>query len=191
MRSSSFFLAVCLLAAVAVPQARAQGANNEICAADDASAYSPGQRIAACTALIKASEDQPAEQVAALINRGAAHYFINKMPAAFADFDRAIALDPKNSRAFRERSNSFRTVGRLDKALADANEAVRLDPSDAKALDNRGNVFNNNQQYDRAIEDYDEALRIDPKFAQGWRDRGVAYYFKKDYASAIRNYDEA
>src|SRR3569833_4412399 len=63
--------AVCLLATLAVPHARAQGsANNEICAADAASAYSPEQRVAACTALIKASEDQPADQVAALVNRG-------------------------------------------------------------------------------------------------------------------------
>ena len=101
------------------------------------------------------------------------------MPLAFADLDRAIALDPKNSRAFRERSNSFRTTGRLDRALADANEAVRLDPNDAKAFDNRGNVFNNNRQYDRAIDDYNEAIRLDPKFSQAWRDRGAAYLFQE------------
>ena len=91
-----------------------------------------------------------------------------------SDFDRAIALDANNARAFRERSNALRTVGRLDRALADANEAVQLDPNDAKVFDNRGNVFNNNRQYDRAIDDYDEAVRLDPKFGQAFMDRGVA-----------------
>src|SRR5690348_16748272 len=189
MRSLPLLTAAFLLVALAAPVAQAQlSPNADICAATDDSAYSPEQRIAACTALIEASKDQPAELVAALVNRGSAHYYVNRMPLAFADFDRAIALDPKNARAFRERSNSFRTTGRLDRALADANEAVRLDPSDAKSFDNRGNVFNNNRQYDRAIDDYNEAIRLDPKFSQAWRDRGAAYYFKRDYAKAIENY---
>ena len=122
---------------------------------------------------------------AALVNRGAAYWYMNKIPQALADLDRAIALDPKNARAFRERSNSQRSAGRIDLALADANEAVRLDPDDAKAFDNRGNVFNNNGQYDRAIEDYNEAIRLDPRSSLAFMDRGAAYYFKMDYERAI------
>ena len=114
------------------------------------------------------------------------------MSLAFADLDRAIALDPKNARAFRERSNSYRTTGRLDRALADANKAVRLDPNDAKAFDNRGNVFNNNRQYrSRHRRTTTRRSGLIRNFAQAWRDRGAAYYFKKDYAKAIENYDEA
>ncbi len=130
----------------------------------------------------------------ALVNRGAAYWYMNKMSLAFADLDRAIALDPKNARAFRERSNAHRSAGRLDRALADANEAVRLDPNDAKAFDNRGNVFNNNRQFDRAIADYDEAVRLDPKFAQAFMDRGVAHYFKKEFTErdqGLRRGDQA
>src|SRR5262249_29209926 len=187
MRTVLPLLAAALLAGASVPSANAQSsADTEICAADDKSATSPEQRIAACTALIAASKHQPKELATVLVNRGAVYYYITRMPAAFADLARAIALDGDNARAFRERSNAHRTAGRLDRALADANEAIRLAPDDAHALDNRGNVFNNNRQYDRAIEDYDEAIRIDPNYAQAWRDRGAAYYFKQDYASAIK-----
>ena len=192
MRRLLPLLAAVCLSTFAAPPAMAQSNTNEIiCAADDDSAFAPAQRIAACTALIAVAKDAPQDVVTALVNRGTAYYYLNKMPLAFADFDRAIALDPKNARAFRERSNSHRTAGRLDRALADANEAVRLDPKDAKAFDNRGNVFNNNRQYDRAIDDYNEAIRLDPKFAQAFMDRGVANYFKQDYQSAIKDYDEA
>ena len=106
MRSLPFMTAVCLLAAFAAPGAKAQTSPNaDICAAADDSAYSPEQRIAACTTLIETSKDQPSELAAALVNRGSVYYYVNRMPLAFADLDRAIALDPKNSRAFRERSN--------------------------------------------------------------------------------------
>ena len=178
--------------AAAVPPAKAQStANADICAATDGSAVTPEQRIAACTAMIETTKDAPVELSAILVNRGAAYWYINKMSQAFADLDRAIALDPKNALAFRERSNSHRTAGRLDRALADANHAVRLDPNDARNLENRGNVFNNNRQYDRAIEDYNEAVRLDPKFALAFMDRGVAHYFEGEHEAAIKDYDAA
>ena len=72
--------------------------------------------------MIEAAKDAPKELAAALVNRGAAYWYMNKMPQAFADLDRAIALDPKNARAFRERSNRHRSAGRLDRALALIND---------------------------------------------------------------------
>jgi tetratricopeptide (TPR) repeat protein len=192
MRTHLPLLASCLFVAFAVAPATAQPSPNaDICAADVSSAFSPQQRIAACTALIDAAKDTPKELAAELVNRGAAYWYMHKSTEALADFDRAIALDPQNARAFRERANSSRSAGRIDRALADANEAVRLDPNDAKSFDGRGNVFNNNAQYDRAIEDYNEAVRLDPGFSLAFMDRGVAYYFKKEYDRAIKDYDES
>jgi hypothetical protein len=60
-----------LLAAVAASPAAALGdANAAVCAADDDSAFSPEQRIAACNALIKAARNAPKEVADALVNRG-------------------------------------------------------------------------------------------------------------------------
>jgi hypothetical protein len=70
MRFLPLLTAACLLAVFAVPEAKAQTSTNaDICAADDDSAYSPEQRIAACTALIEASKDRPSELAAALVHR--------------------------------------------------------------------------------------------------------------------------
>ncbi|WP_181183564.1 MULTISPECIES: tetratricopeptide repeat protein [unclassified Mesorhizobium] len=186
-------LAVAPLALAAMPHAKAEGAaDTAICASSDDSAYSAQQRIAACTALIEGGKnDRSPDFVAALVSRGATYWNVDKMQLALADLSRAIALDPKNARAYRERSNIYRTSGNLDKALADANEAARLDPNDPQAFANRGNVFSNDKQYDRAIADYNQAIRLDAKYAQAWQDRGATYYFKQSYDEAIRNYDEA
>ena len=104
-------VALCLLAAVAASPAGAQGdANAAVCAADDDSAFSPEQRMAACDALIKAARSAPKAVADALVNRGQAAWYADKMKQAFADLDRAIALDPNNARAFRERSNAYRSI---------------------------------------------------------------------------------
>ncbi len=189
----TFLAAFAALDVLAAPPAQAQStAKAEICAAGDDSALSPEQRIAACTALIQDARDARPEELSKLLtNRGAAYWYNDQMKVAYADFDRAIALDPTNARARRERANAYRGAGKLDKALADANAAVRLDPKDPPAFDTRGNVFNNNGQYDRAIEDYNEALRLDPANAQTLMDRGAAYYFKEDFQNAIKSYDES
>ena len=112
------FVAAVLLAGLSASAGNAQSsADTEICAADDKAAYSPEQRIAACTTLVEAFKDQPKELADVLVRRGAVYYFVNRMTLAFADLDRAIALEPANARAFRERSNAHRTAGRLDRAL--------------------------------------------------------------------------
>jgi tetratricopeptide (TPR) repeat protein len=183
-RARPAFAAACLFsgfagllaARAAQAQAQAPGVTNAgICASTDDDAYPPQRRVEACSALIDTLADQPTALAAALVNRGTIYWYINKSQLALTDLDRAIALDPKNERAFRERSNTYRTVGRLDKALSDANEAVRLDPNDAQAFEKRGNVFTNNGQYDRAIADYDRAIALDPGFALAYNNRGAAY----------------
>ncbi len=184
-------IAVVLGAGGVTPAAAQSNTNADICASTDADATSPQQRIEACGALIDTLKDQPKALAAALINRGANYWYVNKTDNALTDLNRAIALDPTNARGFRERANAYRTSGRLDQALADANEAVRIDPNDPSNFDNRGNVFNNNGQYDRAIADYNEALRIKPDDAQAFMDRGAAFYFKQEYQAAIKDYDQA
>jgi hypothetical protein len=93
-RSLPSLTAAYLLAAFAVSEVSAQTSPNaDICAAGDDSAYSPEQRIAACTALIGASKNQPGELAAALVNCGTVYYYVNRMPLAFADLHRAIGLD--------------------------------------------------------------------------------------------------
>ena len=125
---------ICLFAVFAASPASAQAnANAAICAQGDDSAFSPEQRIAACDALIKTARN-PKAVAEALVNRGRAAWYADKMKQAYADLDRAIALDPNNARAFRERSNAYRTDHKLDLALADASEAVRLDPKDPIAF---------------------------------------------------------
>src|ERR1700759_2468530 len=92
---------LCLLSVVTASPAWAQGdANASVCAAEDDSAFSAAQSMADGDAVIKAARNAPKPVADALVNRAQAAWYADKMKQAFADLDRAIALDPNNARAF-------------------------------------------------------------------------------------------
>ncbi|MDR2370216.1 MAG: tetratricopeptide repeat protein [Treponema sp.] len=82
--------------------------------------------------------------------------------AALADFSRAIAPDPDNKNAWRERGRAYSQRGNFDRAIADYNEAIRLDPEYAWAYNNRGVAYSQKGDYRRARADWEQALRLDP-----------------------------
>src|SRR5262249_36006792 len=57
---------------------------------------------------------------------------------ALADFNRAIALDPRSAWAYFGRGTILGEQGRFDEAIADFDRAVELDPQFALAYANRG-----------------------------------------------------
>ena len=82
---------------------------------------------------------------------------------SIADFDRAIASQPKNTQFYRGRSLALSAVGRYDEALRDAEHLVAVVPQQAESYYARG-VARSGLGGDReAIADFDEALRRRPE----------------------------
>jgi len=84
------------------------------------------------------------------------------MWGTIADFDRAIAIDPKNANAYTQRGSLYQLFGELDRAIADLTTAVALNPNNAEAYLNRGFAFEKKDEPDRAIADFRKALEIEP-----------------------------
>ena len=57
---------------------------------------------------------------------------------AFADYNEAIRLEPKNAIAFYRRGLAYMRKGDDDRAIADYNEALRLNPTYTPAFCKRG-----------------------------------------------------
>jgi tetratricopeptide (TPR) repeat protein len=103
---------------------------------------------------------------------------------AFADFNEAIRLDPRNANAYVGRG-SVRFDGG---AMADYSEAIRLDPNNFEAYVRRAFV----QQDDAAaIADYDQAIRIRPNDAEIWGQRAARHWNLGNREQAFRDADES
>ena len=124
------------------------------------------------------------------MDRGVAHYFKEDYQNAIKDYDEAIKLDPKRSRAYTNRGAAYKKLGRNEQALADESEAIKLDPRVPEYFDNRGLSYADNGDYDRAIADYNEAIRLVPQ-ANFLTNRGDSYNLKGDFDRAIADYDRA
>jgi Tfp pilus assembly protein PilF len=70
--------------------------------------------------------------------------------AAFADFDRAIAICPEFALAYLTRGLLFRMTGNLDRAMADYDHAIALDPNMPDAFAARGDVYRGKGDLDQA-----------------------------------------
>jgi tetratricopeptide (TPR) repeat protein len=109
---------------------------------------------------------------------------------AIADLDRAIALDPQNSRAYvirgqaKERLiNRDSYVQSFEQARADYNRAIAIDPRNAEAYYHRARInFEDNKS---KIADLNRAIAISPNYAIAYNDRAGAKYESKDYQGTI------
>ena len=161
------------------------------------------QRIASCTAVIKAGHERPQNLAKAFSNRGNAYLGLRDYDRAIADYGRAIEIDPQHAAAFYGRGNAYQRKGRYDRAIKDYDRAIEIVPSNAAAFLGRGLAYQDKARYDfdaylnegqyetLAIRDYDKAIRLNPKNAAAFNNRGNAYVSKRMYDRAIQDYDES
>jgi tetratricopeptide (TPR) repeat protein len=114
--------------------------------------------------------------------------------AAADEFDRALALDPRDFWAnFLRGACAYRlqqyhdAVGSFQSCIVLSAEA----PETAHCYVNRAIAQSALGNTDAALADYDHALRLDGKLAAAWLYRGLLHLQHKDHAAAITDLDQA
>src|SRR5262249_47782227 len=99
----------------------------------------PTPPLAPYSAAIATAEagGDPHAQAAAYYERGNVQLDAGAYAAAIADYDKAIALDASNARAFNNRALAHAALDQPDQALADYASAIKLDPGYMRAYQNR------------------------------------------------------
>jgi tetratricopeptide (TPR) repeat protein len=127
---------------------------------------------------------QKRDYAAALTDYDAAIRLVPDNPEALAErgdaneraglYDRLIAIEPGNAKAWNNSCWDRAVLGRLEEALADCNEALRLAPNDPANLDSRGFTYLKLGRFEQAIADYDAALAHNPRDPGSLYGRGLA-----------------
>jgi len=107
---------------------------------------------------------------------------------ARAEFERALAIDPRDAVVLNNLGNSMRDLRRLDDAAKAYRRAIELAPGYAEPLNGLGSVLVAEGQPDEALPLFDRALRLAPDRHEVRLNRAVALELGGDRAAAIDAY---
>jgi tetratricopeptide (TPR) repeat protein len=132
-------------------------------------------------------------QVLFLTQRAIVFEKLKQYPAAIADMNRAIAMEPK-AIYFSARASLKVEAQDYQGAISDYTESIRINPdrSDTKlAYAWRAMAYEKINDYASAAADLDNSLRLDPNNAAVNGARGVYYYKERNYVAARQHMDQA
>ena len=116
-----------------------------------------------CDAALRDRRLSKKDRVATLINRGILFNHRGDYPAAIADFEAALALNPAASAAYVNRGNTYVYSRQLDLAIEDYSISLKMNPRNAHlAHYNRGLVHEARREEKLAFADFVRAAELRP-----------------------------
>ncbi|EOA37530.1 hypothetical protein CARUB_v10011737mg [Capsella rubella] len=85
-----------------------------------------------------------------------------KYPDAIKHYNEAIKWNPKDPKAYSNRSACYTKLGAMPDGLKDADKCIELDPTFSKGYSRKAAVQFFLKEYDNAMETYQEGLKHDP-----------------------------
>ncbi len=117
--------------------------------------------------------------------RGHRLYRSERDEEALSEFDRALAHDARNARAWARRGETHSWLGHHEQAVADFTAALALEPALAWAHAARGEAHRQADRYEQAIADLTAALALEPTYAWLLADRGETHRQAGRYDQAV------
>jgi cytochrome c-type biogenesis protein CcmH/NrfG len=103
-------------------------------------------------------------------------YYDQAIPdQARQNYEKAVALDPKMSKARVNLAMLLAETGEPDSARAMLEAVIKADPKDSRALTNLGMICYNLKDADTAVKYYTTAIQADPKNPEAHYNLGVAF----------------
>jgi lipoprotein NlpI len=123
---------------------------------------------------------------------GSAYESMGDHKQALRNFNKALELNPADSRSYLERGKVRELLGGYSGAREDFEKAIEINPVFEQAYYNLGVIYDyylGNPQ--RALEHYSTAIQLSPEYALAYNNRGVIYATMKDYHLALKDFNAA
>lgn len=116
-------------------------------------------------------------------------YYDQAVPEqARQNYEMAISLDPKMTKARVNLATLIGESGQADSARVMLEEIIRDDPKDSRALTNLGMLCYNQKDVDTAVKYYTKAISLDPANPEAHYNLGVAFAEQGLLLEAIREW---
>lgn len=123
----------------------------------------------------------------AYVNRG--HYYMygkeKRFGAALADFDQAIALNPRVAKVWFNKGVLLTSLDRVDSALVCYDRAVEIKPDYSTALNNRGALKLQKGDLAGAVADYSLSIAVAPGYRDPYANRAMVYSMMREYEKSV------
>lgn len=110
---------------------------------------------------------------------------------AVQHYNKALELDPKNTRIYVERGIAYKDLGKYDLALKDYNKSLTMAPGNIPALESRARLYDMTGRLKEAIADYDCVLKSPQGNWQTWRHRAICNRRLKNYLESAKDFGTA
>ncbi len=97
----------------------------------------------------------------AYLMRGTIREAVQQHALAIADFDKAVALDPKAAEAYNRRGSEYFKLGQIDKSLADFDKFLELEPAERPGHWKRGITLYYAGRYDDGRKQFAAYEKVD------------------------------
>ena len=128
----------------------------------------------------------PAHVVLAMINASQ-----NRFDGALGEADKAVALDARHSRAWRERGRALYRLGRLNESEQAFRTAVTLDPDDWTARNGLGAALLMLKRLDEAISEFERIQVLTPDNTRAYNNLGSAFLQQERFDKATAMYERS
>jgi tetratricopeptide (TPR) repeat protein len=128
----------------------------------------------------------PAHVVLAMVNAGQ-----GRNEGALGEAKKAISIDPRLSRAWRELGRVHFRLGQAAEAEKDFVNAVSLDPDDWAARNSLGALYLSLNQLDKAIAEFERTQTLAPDNTRAYNNLGSAFLMQERFDKAAEMYERS
>jgi tetratricopeptide (TPR) repeat protein len=115
---------------------------------------------------------------------------------SIVEFDKSIALEPKNDILLEGRGTAYNELAKqgdasgIDKAIGDFTAAIDVAPSRIGPLFGRGEAYFIKKDYERALTDLEECVKRSDRFQRAWLLKGMVNVALGSAASARADFEK-